>query len=80
MTAKMSSTKYSEADLHYDKINLATINAVRHDCVRFALDSKDLANSSRDKESFIEWAHKFYEKKELIYIINCSKHRSVAAA
>ena len=66
-----STTQYSLQDLHFDEVNLATINEVKQNCVRYAIQSKDsLDYFLSDIESFIGWALQFHEKKELIFHVN----------
>ena len=58
-----STTQYSLQDLHFDEVNLATINEVKQNCVRYAIQSKDsLDYFLSDIESFIGWALQFHER------------------
>ena len=70
-----SRTHYSLQDLYFDEINLAEINEVRHECIKYAmLPKKSLDSSLEEKlESFIESAREFRHKKDLIFAVNGSK-------
>ena len=70
-----SRTHYSLQDLYFDEINLAEINEVRHECIKYAMTPRKLLDSSlKEKlESFIESAQEFRDKKDLIYAVNGSK-------
>ena len=70
-----SRTHYSLQDLYFDEINLAEINEVRHECIKYAmLPKKSLDSSLEEKiESFIESAREFRDKKDLIFAVNGSK-------